>query len=269
MYISQNHINDSYLVGSDTLTSAILSQFYAEINALSFKDKAVSDKLLVLLYAVNSIDPLKGDNGNYITRDQMLALLTTITKRYNAELNFSKPVVNRHQCNTDVTASTGRVHAVEQYGDFSFTTSGYLESFQFIQNIGKDKDFSASNELSQLNSAANISAMSLIPIYDLISSLTSNELEAQVKKLIGNVTGVTMYYLVPDAGETSELTIPTLIGKSIKLILRGGVGVPEIITGDGAVPTGGIIKFTPATGKINSAEDNKFFPLETLTIQYV
>lgn len=266
MYIQQSDINTAYLQGTTAFTNAARAQLYAEINGLSFKDNEISEKLLILLYAVNSYNPVLGDFGNAIERNKMMALLATIDRNYRPQFDFSKPVKNRHTSCVDAEIVQGLVHAVEQYGDFAFTTAAFLQDFQFIQSIGADTDFVCSNDLAQITSASSLSRQSLVPIYDLISSIPITYLDTLIRSY--GMGSTTLYFEVPDGAETSSVTIPALVGKAVRLLLRGGMGVPAIVT-DNRVLTGGIVRFTTATGVLNAADDNLFTPLEILTIQYV
>lgn len=63
------------------------------------------------------------------------------------------------------------------------------------------------------------------------------------------------------------VTVATLIGKSVKLILRGGIGSGEILT-VGSV-SGNKVRFDNTTGDLTVAVDNEWFADEELTIQYI
>jgi hypothetical protein len=266
MYIEQKYINDSYTVGTDTFEKAVLSQLYCDINALIFEDNDISDKVLLLLYAVNSIDVRKGDDDNLLGRNDMLALLTTIAKQYEAKYNFHKPVTNRRNtCLLVVSKDDVPARTTEQFDTVSFTTDGIVTNPQFIQSLGLDRDFSASNELAQISSDIELNPTGFITVFDLLTSTTAALIQAQVAAMISALSFQTLYYTVPVT--STVVTIPQLVGHSIKLILRGGIGTGAIIlTG---TPVGAEIKSTPSTGDLESSVSNEFAATEILTIQYV
>jgi len=60
--------------------------------------------------------------------------------------------------------------------------------------------------------------------------------------------------------------IPSLIGKSIQLVLRGGIGTGVIILS--GTPIGNEVLWNTATGDLTTSVDNEWVNLELLTIQH-
>lgn len=80
----------------------------------------------------------------------------------------------------------------------------------------------------------------------------------------GGGGSVTTIWVMATAGVTT--TVSALIGKSVKLLLRGGIGTGEIITTGSA--TGTKVLFDTTTGDLTVHSDNQFLDFEELTIQY-
>lgn len=101
----------------------------------------------------------------------------------------------------------------------------------------------------------------LLPLYDVSNPGTKKITLTQLASLIGGAgSSVTTIYPNVTAGSTA--TVPALIGKTIKLLARGGTIVEAITTG---TPTGDQILFDDTTGLLTPAIA---FYDEKLTIQY-
>lgn len=81
-------------------------------------------------------------------------------------------------------------------------------------------------------------------------------------QLIGSCVGLNTIFII--ATETDILTDARLIGKSVKLILRGGIGSGVIITI--GTPVGNEILFNSTFGTLEAAEN--FGGGELITVQY-
>lgn len=72
--------------------------------------------------------------------------------------------------------------------------------------------------------------------------------------------------IYPIANDTLNVTISALVGKTVTLFLRGGIGSGELITS--GTPTGTQVLFTSATGTFTVAAGNEFIIGEQLTVQF-
>lgn len=79
------------------------------------------------------------------------------------------------------------------------------------------------------------------------------------------IPGSVIYFT---ATATKVLTVPALIGASIVLILRGGLGVDSVVEATSGVPTGSTIFFNKITGTLTVNDEFIFINTEILTIQF-
>lgn len=104
----------------------------------------------------------------------------------------------------------------------------------------------------------------LIALYDVSNPGTKKVTLTQIQTLVGGAAAsVQVLFHTCSVGVTE--TIATLVGRGVRLILRGGIGSGEIITS--GIPTGNQILFDSVTGTITCNEG--FSAGELLTIQYV
>lgn len=119
---------------------------------------------------------------------------------------------------------------------------------------------SADKRIDELTAVTPVAA-DLIAVYDISNPGTKKITLQQVSDLLAPVGGLTTIYPIAPAGTT--VTVAALIGKTIKLLLRGGIGSGEVITS--GIPAGEQILFNSITGLLTAANP---FVGETLTIQY-
>ena len=85
------------------------------------------------------------------------------------------------------------------------------------------------------------------------------------RSVSGGGSAITTIWVMATAGLVTN--VEDLIGKSVKLLLRGGIGSGEILM-EGPAATNKIF-FDTATGDLNVAEGNEFRDDEELTIQFI
>jgi hypothetical protein len=117
--------------------------------------------------------------------------------------------------------------------------------------------------IDQLSSVTPVIS-DLMAIYDSSNPGTKKITLAQLAALIGSAGASVQKLYITNATGTS-VTDATLIGKTLLLILRGGIGTGEII--ESGTPIGEQILFNASTGEITPSTDLPFVD-ETLTIQY-
>ena len=103
----------------------------------------------------------------------------------------------------------------------------------------------------------------LMPIYDVSSPGTKKITLAQLASLLNAVSGETTIWVTATA--SNVVSNAALVGRSVKLVLIGGIGSGEIITT--GTPTGDQLKFDTSAGTLQRSYD--FAALETITIKYL
>lgn len=106
----------------------------------------------------------------------------------------------------------------------------------------------------------------LLPLWDTSTSGTKRVTVQQIISLVSSGVGEqTLYYDV--TVESNEVTVSALIGRTVKLLLIGGIGSGEVITS--GTPTGNQVKFDNTNGKFTKAVGNNFYVGENLTVRYI
>jgi len=98
---------------------------------------------------------------------------------------------------------------------------------------------------------------------DLVTALAFEQVQNNSSSSSAVTYPTTIY---PIANDTLNVTVGALVGKTITLFLRGGIGSGELITS--GTPTGTQVLFTSATGTFTVAAGNKFIIGEQLTVQF-
>ena len=100
----------------------------------------------------------------------------------------------------------------------------------------------------------------LMAIYDVSSPGTKKITLAQLVSLLNNDLGLTTIYVT--ATESNVVSDARMVGQSVKLVLRGGIGSGEVITSGS--PTGEQLLFNSDAGTLEAAYN--FADGEQLTI---
>ena len=116
--------------------------------------------------------------------------------------------------------------------------------------------------IDQLSAAVPVTS-DLMAIYDISNPGTKKITLAQLASLLNAVSGETTIWVTATA--SNVISDARLVGRSVKLVLIGGIGSGEIIiTG---TPTGEQLKFDTSAGTLQRSYD--FAAGETITIKYL
>lgn len=237
MYIKQSRLNAAYIAGAETFQKNVFAELYSEMNGMREIDDDISDRLLMMLYAANTIRAVKGDYGNEISRDGMLDILRELSTPHQPSLSFDKPVVNRHTCKTQANRN-GTPHFTLVNESFSQTTDVTATVYQFFQQVGLDQnaftqegvDVDPFNPFIGDNSGQSFTYITQTPV---IRKTSMNAFE-------GNVAVIT---------EATGISVNNIIS-----ITRGGIDATAILVPP-AIPEGQDVTWNAATANATFASD--------------